>query len=220
MHLLIVAATPFEIAPLKTWIDAQFQQKTDSVYQNGSLTVQLLVTGVGVTATAFHLGWLLSREKPDWVINAGIAGAFSPNLPLGTVVQVVQERFGDLGVEESDGRFTDVEEMGLWPYALMSNPHPPLPSLTTCKGLTVHKVHGSTASIELIRTKYPDAEVESMEGAAFFYACLAAGAHFAEIRSISNRVEPRNREAWELPLAINNLNKVLIQILETIQQQS
>jgi futalosine hydrolase len=218
MVIVIVAATPFEIAPLKTWLDEQFQRKTENVYQAGSLTVQLLITGVGVTATAFQLGWMLSREKPDWVINAGIAGAFSPNLPLGTVVQVIQERFGDLGVEEADGSFTDVEELGLWPYAVMSNPHPPLPSLRTCNGLTVHKVHGSTASIQLIRSKYPDAEVESMEGAAFFYACLAAGTPFAEIRSISNLVEPRNREAWDLPLAINNLNKVLIQILEAIQQ--
>ena len=178
----------------------------------------MLVTGVDVTATAFHLGWILSREKPDWVINAGIAGAFSPQWPLGTVVQVVQERFGDLGVEEADGHFIDVEEMGLWPYAEMSNPHPPLPSLGVCKGLTVHKVHGSTASIQKIRLKYPDTDVESMEGAAFFYACLAAGVPFVEIRSISNLVEPRNREAWDLPLAINQLNKVLIQILETIQQ--
>lgn len=216
MVIVIVAATPFETAPLKTWLEAQFQQKTENVYQNGPLTVQLLITGVGVTATAFHLGWMLSREKPDWVINAGIAGAFSPQLPLGTVVQVVQERFGDLGVEESDGHFTDVEEMGLWPYAVMSNPHPQLPSLQACKGLTVHKVHGSTASIQKIRSKYPDVEVESMEGAAFFYACLAAGATFVEIRSISNLVEPRNRDAWNLPLAINNLNMVLIQILETI----
>lgn len=217
MNLLIVAATPFEIAPVKAWLEAQFQQKTENVYQNGPLTVQLLITGVGVTATAFHLAWILSREKPDWVINVGIAGAFSSQLPLGTVVQVVQERFGDLGVEEVDGSFTDVEEMGLWPYAIMSNPHPALPSLQACRGLTVHKVHGSETSIQNIRSKYPDAEVESMEGAAFFYACLAAGVLFAEIRSISNLVEPRNRGAWDLPLAITNLNKVLIQILETIQ---
>lgn len=218
MHIVIVAATPFEIAPLKAWLDQQFQQKTDNVYQHGALTVQLVITGVGVTATAFHLGWILSREKPDWLINAGIAGAFSAQLPLGAVVQVVKERFGDLGVEEADGRFTDVEEMGLWPYAVMSNPHPPLPSLRSCNGLTVHKVHGSTASIERIRSKYPDSDVESMEGAAFFYASLAAGIPFAEIRSISNQVAPRNRDAWDLPLAINRLNSVLRQILETIQQ--
>jgi len=56
-------------------------------------------------------------------------------------------------------------------------------------------------------------QVESMEGAAFFYACLMAEVPFLEIRSISNFVEPRNRDAWDLPLAIGNLNQVLAEIL-------
>jgi futalosine hydrolase len=77
-------------------------------------------------------------------------------------------------------------------------------------------VHGAEASIQKIRDKYPEIQVESMEGAAFFYACLAAGVPFAEIRSISNRVEPRNRDAWDLPLAIRNLNGVLVGMLEVM----
>ena len=38
------------------------------------------------------------------IINAGIAGAFNRSLKIGDVVQVVSEQFGDLGVEEKDGR--------------------------------------------------------------------------------------------------------------------
>ena len=56
-----------------------------------------------------------------------------------------------------------------------------------------------------------------MEGAAFFYACLLAKIPFLEIRSISNYVEARNRETWNLPLAINNLNQILIEILEAFR---
>jgi futalosine hydrolase len=55
-----------------------------------------------------------------------------------------------------------------------------------------------------------------MEGAAFFYACLAAKVPFVEIRSISNRMEPRNRDAWDLPLAVRNLNEVLVGILGVV----
>lgn len=216
MHILLIAATPFEIAPTIAWLESNFQQKSEGLFEKENLLVQVLVTGVGSTATAFYLGRFFAQYRPDWVINAGIAGAFDPKLNLGDVVQIVSERFGDLGVEEGDGRFTDVAELGFMPQSLLNNPQPPLPNLISCEGLTVNKVHGTEVSIQKIRAKYPDAQVESMEGAAFFYACLAAGVPFAEIRSISNRVEPRNRDAWDLPLAIRNLNEVLVSMLEAV----
>jgi futalosine hydrolase len=137
------------------------------------------------------------------------------------VVHVVSERFGDLGVEEADGRFTDLFELGLLessqkPYVngLLYNPGASESRfLPPVKGLTVHKVHGNETSIAAIRQKYPDAQVESMEGAAFFYGCLQSDVSFLEIRGISNYVEPRNREAWQLPLAIEHLNRTLIEML-------
>lgn len=218
MHILLVAATPFEISPCLQWLSADFQQPAEGMYLYKALQVQVLITGVGSTATAFQLGLALGQKRPHWALNAGIAGAFDPQLPIGTVVQVGQERFGDLGVEEADGRFTDLEELGFSPVGLLSNPHPPIPNLPISQGLTVNKVHGTATSIRQIQDKYPDVQVESMEGAAFFYACLAAGVPFAEIRSISNRVEPRNREAWNLPLAIKHLNEVLMGMLKQLAE--
>jgi len=214
MQILLVAATPFEIAPTITWLQTHFQQSAEGVFEKEGLVIQTLVTGVGMTATAFHLGNFFTQNRPDWAINAGIAGAFDFNLNLGDVVQVVSERFSDLGVEEADGRFTDLAELGFLPQSSFSNPQPPIPNLSSCNGSTVNKVHGTEASIQKIREKYPEVQVETMEGAAFFYACLASGVPFAEIRSISNRVEPRNRDAWDLPLAIRKLNEVLVGMLE------
>ncbi|MDO8365808.1 MAG: futalosine hydrolase [Saprospiraceae bacterium] len=216
MHILLVAATPFEIAPTFAWLENNFQQKSEGTFDKETLRVQALVTGVGMTATAFHLGHYFGQHRPDWSINAGVAGAFDPNLNLGDVVQIIAERFGDLGVEEADERFRDVAELGLSNHSILSNPQPPIPNLPGCKGLTVNKVHGSHRSIQQIQEKYPEVQVESMEGAAFFYACLAAGVPLLEIRSISNRVEPRNRDAWDLPLAIRNLNEVLVGMLESL----
>lgn len=216
MHILLTAATPFEIAPTVQWLDAHFQQKSEGFFERDSLVVQTLVTGVGMTATAFQLGHFFAQNRVNWAINAGIGGAFDPSLKLGEVVQIVSERFGDLGVEEADGRFTDLTELGFSSQSMLSNPTEPIPQLPVCQGLSVNKVHGSAESIQKILSKYPAVQVESMEGAAFFYACLAAGVPFVEIRSISNRVEPRNREAWDLPLAIQRLNEVLVGILSAI----
>ncbi len=176
-----------------------------------------------MTLTAFNLGGLFARQCFDLVVNVGIAGAFTRSLNIGDVVNVTSERFADLGVEEADGRFTDVHELGLVdanaaPFTngeLLNPSAAGFDFLPKCKGLTVNKVHGFQPSIDAVVKKY-EAEVESMEGAAFFLTCLLVGASFLQIRSISNYVETRNRAAWDLPKAIKNLNNVLIEIVETI----
>ncbi|MCB0521741.1 MAG: futalosine hydrolase [Saprospiraceae bacterium] len=220
MKVLIVSATPFEVAPLKDHLAAHFENPSAFHYQKNNLEVKLLVTGVGMAHAAFALGAVFASQKFDLAINAGVAGAFNRSLKIGDVVNVVAEQFGDLGVEEADGRFTDAFELGL-----IDPPQPPFingklynPSagefdfLPKQNGLTVNKVHGTQQSIDAIAQKYK-ADVESMEGAAFFLACLLTGMNFLEIRAISNFVEPRNREAWDLPLAIGNLNQVLIELI-------
>jgi futalosine hydrolase len=218
MHILLVAATPFEIAPTLAWLEKKFQQPSEGIFKQGELVVQTLVTGVGSTATAFQLGAFFAKNRANWAINAGIAGSFDPEIGIGTVLQVISERFGDLGVEEADGRFTDVAELGFSSLSVLKNPQTSIPQLPVCQGITVNKVHGSAVSIQKILEKYPDVQVESMEGAAFFYACLAAEVPFVEIRSISNRVEPRNRDAWNLPLAIQQLNEYLIKMLASLEE--
>ncbi|MBK8919929.1 MAG: futalosine hydrolase [Saprospirales bacterium] len=224
MHILVVAATPFEIAPTLIFLEQNFQQTGEFYFEKGRLRIQLLITGVGAARCCWFMGQLLAVARPDWAVNAGVAGALDRSLSLGTVVQIKSDFFGDLGVEEADGRFTSVFELGLCapeepPFinGLLYNPAAAEADfLPAARALTVNRVHGHAASIELIREKYPGAQVETMEGAAFFYACLLANIPFVAIRSISNYVEPRNREAWELGRAIEQLNLVLIQMLESI----
>lgn len=222
MEILLVAATPFEIMPVQEWLQSRFSKTEKGGFRKNDLTVSTLVTGVGIAATSWSLGNYFARKQPDLAVNAGVAGALDLSLSLGDVLQVVSERFGDVGVEEADGRFTDLFELGLLepsekPYinGLLYNPAAAESRfLPQVKGLTVSKVHGYGPSITAIRQKYPDAQVESMEGAAFFQACLLSDVSFLEIRSISNYVEPRNRDAWQLGLAIENLNRTLVEMLE------
>ena len=73
-------------------------------------------------------------------------------------------------------------------------------------------MHGHEPSIAEVTARYaPD--VESMEGAAFMYACLVAGVPFAQVRTVSNRVERRNREAWDLKGAVDELGRVALTLL-------
>ena len=225
MNILIVAATPFEIDALRSHLKEQYVQTAEHQFQKGDVNVALLITGVGLPLTSYALGRVLALEEWHLVINAGIAGSLSPQLEPGSVVQVVTERFADLGVEEADGSFTSVHEMGLIeknqkPFhsdGRMHNQHAQgFDFLPQANGISVNRVHGSARSIEQLKAKFPDAEVESMEGAAFFYACLMEQRPFLEIRSISNYVEPRNRDNWEVEKALTALNDTLIELLQSL----
>ncbi|MEL7159951.1 MAG: futalosine hydrolase, partial [Bacteroidota bacterium] len=127
---------------------------------------------------------------------------------------------GDLGAEDRDGSFLPLRELGLFPgipydeneVLRLPEGYAPLP-LRECAGLTVNRVNGTAASITAVRKYFPDAQVESMEGAAFFHTCLLAGLEPVELRAISNYVEPRNRKAWKIGEAIGNLNAQLRTLL-------
>ncbi|MEM9918961.1 MAG: futalosine hydrolase [Bacteroidota bacterium] len=225
MKLLIVSATPFEVAPVNEHLTQHFKTNKEGFLQRGQLEVQLLCTGVGMTATAYALSRQLQHQQYDLIVNAGIAGAFSGRgLQIGDVVSVASEQFADLGVEDSQAKFTDVHEMALvdgnsFPFSgskLLNPSADQYKFLPSVAALTVNKVHGSAGSIQKIMEKYP-ADIESMEGAAFFYCCLMEKQNFLQIRSISNEVEVRNKDNWNIPLAIDNLNKVLLQMMEITQ---
>ena len=90
-------------------------------------------------------------------------------------------------------------------------------SLLSRKGITVNTVHGNEKSIENIIERFsPD--VESMEGAAFFYSCMMKNVSCIQIRVISNIVERRNKDNWNIPLAIKNLNDFLPELFKTIEK--
>ena len=83
------------------------------------------------------------------------------------------------------------------------------------KGITVNTVHGDEMSIRnIINSMNPD--VESMEGAAFFMVCQRFNIRCIQIRAISNKVEKRNLDNWDIDVAIKNLNKELHDIINTL----
>ena len=224
MHLLIAAATGFEISPLEEWLQANCHRVNNYSYRLGHARIDLLITGVGIPLSAYSFGKIFAQQSYDLAIQAGIAGALDRSLEIGEVVQVTSESFGDLGVEEADGSFTSAISMGLidanqLPFVNGLLPSPAeagLPAfLKQVRGTTVMKVHGQEKSIAAFRER-SDAQVESMEGAAFAYACLLEQQSFLQIRSISNYVESRNREAWNIPLAIENLNQVLKDMMQIL----
>ncbi|WP_353129578.1 futalosine hydrolase [Parapedobacter pyrenivorans] len=196
MDILVVAATEAEILPF-LGLSPQQRQGIDT-----------LVTGVGMVATALAIGQRLASTRYDLLLNVGIAGSFDKSIALGEVVCVVQDTFSELGVEDGD-QFVNSELLGLAQCTFISDQrHTMLLSLRKCSGITVNTVHGNEDTInEVVNRLNPD--TESMEGAAVFYAGHHFGIPVIQVRAISNYVERRNKANWQLPLAIDNLNRWL-----------
>ena len=72
MNCLIVSATAKEISPFLTYYRSS-DKKPD---------VDILVTGIGLTAATYSLLKQISLKKPGLIIQAGIAGCFDKNISL------------------------------------------------------------------------------------------------------------------------------------------
>jgi futalosine hydrolase len=92
--------------------------------------------------------------------------------------------------------------------------------LPVAHGITLNTVTGTQGNADKIIKKYPEVEIENMEGASFFYVCLKENIPFMSIRSISNYVEDRNKEHWKMDEAIESLNKTVTDLLEIIKDIS
>src|SRR5690606_8092612 len=83
-----------------------------------------------------------------------------------------------------------------------------LPDAVPGEILTVSTVTGTATRAAWLRTRYPGAVAEAMEGFGVATAAARAGVPFAEVRAVSNTVGPRNREAWKIPDALTALERV------------
>lgn len=224
MDILITSATINEIKPLADYLGCKTIKKYgfgSADYKNNS--IHIFITGIGIMQTAFCMGsHLMERDTYDLIINMGIAGSFDRKIKLGETVNVVKDRIADIGAEDGDD-FLDAAELGLLKsnqISFTSNLKgfkniSALKHLKKVNAITVNKVHGNEISIQKILKKYKP-QTESMEGAAFFYIANFERIPCIQIRAISNYVERRNKNNWNIPLAIRNLNKTAIKLLKDI----
>lgn len=218
-QILIVAATAAELAPTFKKYQINFNASV-ALYssQLKNTKVNFLITGVGMVNTAFQLG-KISNIKFDVIINAGIAGTFDSNMPLGQVVLVMQDELAEMGAEDGDDfiLFNDLNLGGSSIFtAKYDDEIKAINHLPKVNGITVNKVHGKIKSIEKTK-QFFNADVESMEGAAFYRATENMAPIVIQIRSISNLIEKRDKSKWQIPLAIKNVNACLINIIESIE---
>lgn len=214
MNCLLIAATAKEINPF-----LDYYRKTKK-----SIPIDVLVTGIGLTATAYHLTKQFSIKRPDLVIQAGVAGCFNNQFPLGSVVTIKQDTIADESVVELKKLKTlfdlKLVPQNQFPYkkGWLINPGTAMlkkSNLKIVNAISVNQISTSKQMIEFYQKEF-NPITESMEGAALHYVCLMEKIPFLQLRSVSNYIGERNKKNWDMKKSIFNLNNELINILENI----
>ena len=220
----MVTATAAEIGPFVAGLRRTVERGPRVIqYAGAGHDIDVLVSGVGMVATASWVSRALAHERYDLALNLGVCGSFDRTIEPGTVVHVVSDRLAELGAEDGDA-FLTIQQLHLLdddepPFSggRLVNQSPPanatLCGLRAVDGITVNTVHGHERSIAGVTERFAP-HVESMEGAAFMYACLTHELPFAQVRAVSNLVEKRNRKAWKLTEAIGRLGETARRILD------
>lgn len=217
LKVLIVTATSAEAGSVR---NIKGIVSSEEGFRIGNCVADLIVTGVGSVATAWAMKqWLSMNSRPDLVVNAGIAGSYRDNIVAGDVVMPLSDCFADLGVETPDGFMTLTEaglrQPGQPPFRMIASNRFTESAgeyIRPVNAITVNTVTGSEASQKSLVRKY-NPDIETMEGAAFFYICIMEDIPFLAVRAVSNKVGPRNRKEWNIPLALDNLSAGLGELL-------
>jgi futalosine hydrolase len=216
MNCLVVAATVIEITPFLE----KFRSKKGLAFNNN---IDVLLTGIGLTATTYSLSKQLHIKRPDIIIQAGIGGSFDTSVPPGSVLAIKQEAIADQSVIESDKLKTMFDlklvPQDQYPFSKgwLVNKSDILKKvkLKKVKGVSTNEITTSAEKVKFYKATF-DPVVESMEGAALHYVCLMEKIPFLQLRSISNYIGERNKKNWNMKESIINLNNELISLLQKL----
>jgi futalosine hydrolase len=198
--------------------------------------VLLCVGGMGKVNAAHAAALMIAEFSPDALFIFGVGGAYpASGAVVGDIVLAQVEIAGDEGVLTHDG-FKDMEYIGI-PllktatsviFTTYPAPEPllkqALRTLDASSGpgrthvhvgpfVTLSTCTGTTARARELEERYHGL-CENMEGAA---AAQVAGLHaipWLEVRGISNIVEDRDTQKWDIPKAAEACQKAVLRILE------
>ena len=206
--------------------------------------VDFLLSGIGIASTAYKITrqiYMARREgQPyDIAVNIGVAGSFDmEKFPLGSIGVIESEHFGDLGIEldisagfqtlfdykilESETfpyrggallRSMTMENNGDNNVELLNRMECFAGTFPKAAGVTVQTFSGNPQKVETVYNKFAP-QIESMEGAAFYYVCIWEHLPALELRSISNAVGERDRSKWDTSKALKAIEICMTQFFE------
>ena len=228
MNILITAAEQEELdCAIKAY--GELKEKLGN-----EIKFHFTLTGIGSTQASHTVTreiyrGMLRNEPFNLVVNIGIAGSYDMNLfPMGSAAIIEKEFFGDLGFETDNG-FKDLFQYGIlqkigFPYkdgalVRIESEHngleEALAKYSKGIGVTVQTVTGDPQKVEALHKRY-NPHIESMEGAAVYFASIHENVPCFELRTVSNAVGERDTKKWNIPAALDTLYKCCCQIFASL----
>ena len=191
-------------------------------YSHTQHNIKVFISGIACYNTLYKLTKECITYKPDLIIHAGIAGAFSNELAITSVVSVVEDCFADVGVNTKDD-FSTIFDLGLahendFPFTsgTLKLPQTGIHSIVPpVKGVTVNSITADTARREFLEKKFSP-QVESMEGAAVHFICLQESIPCVHFRGISNYVGDRNKQNWDIQNTLTQIHKTINEYISLV----
>ena len=235
--LIILSATAYEQQRLRDSLQQATTQymglRTWVRGMIGTRSVVLIETGIGAVNTAQALTVALQEIDPELVLQIGIGGAYlGSGLDKGDLALASEENYGDLGVITHAG-WSPADEIGI---PILStdrdyyNTYPVDPALVAraqhileqsgecvVQGpfVTVQQCTGREDIGNELAARF-NAICENMEGAAAAHISTLYAVPFLELRAISNHVEDRNKDAWDIPRAVQRVQIAVRKFIEAL----
>ncbi|MBI5027173.1 MAG: futalosine hydrolase [Nitrospirae bacterium] len=240
--VLLISSIPLESEKIRVGLKrvTTFKHGDKSVYK-GKLSgrnVLLINSGIGKINAGHAATAMIENYPVSSVISFGVGGAYpSSGLGIGDIAVASKEIYGDEGVITSKG-WSDVKEIGIplvqkgrkkyfneFPldkklvekavksFNLVTRHSSLVTNVKSGPFVTVSTVSGSASRAREMQERF-NAICENMEGAAVAHVCAMYGIPMIEIRGISNIAGNRDREKWDMKLAAENCQRVVLEFLK------
>ncbi|HSO19825.1 MAG TPA: futalosine hydrolase [Desulfosarcina sp.] len=235
--VLVAAAVTEEAAPLiaamETPATSSRGGRRITFGRIGPVPAAVIVTGPGMANTVQALTAAIENDRPGLILQTGCAGAFAGvGLAVGDIGIAEREIDAQSGIEadspgnppdplpfpilERDGQriFRDYPtDPDLCDRALLLLTGAMAPAAVR-KGpfVTVATVTATADQAARLQNRFSSI-MEAMEGAGAAHVAWHYQIPFLEIRAASNRVGPRDRNAWNLPLAFSRAAEAVCRLI-------
>ncbi len=181
--------------------------------------------GVGKVNAAMSAQFVIDRHRPDWIVNAGVAGSFL-DLPIGTVVLAkgfVQHDMDTTAMGDPIGLVSTVNQV----YFPTDQPER-TEAILTALGVAHETGDVATGDAFMVRGDRADWVARTfsptlceMEGCAIAQVCLRNGVDFTALKSVSDRLcrENNAQEYFNFPQAMAKLNTVVLPFARALRDE-
>ncbi|MEA1968819.1 MAG: futalosine hydrolase [Thermodesulfobacteriota bacterium] len=245
--ILILSATRMEISPLLKNVEVTSETVSAAgrriiSAKHGKREFKLVITGPGTINCAQALTGALEHQKPDIVLQTGIAGIFKETgLKLGDIGIADSEKYIHTGIENPrsslaldplpfdlikeniltrKGIFPVNRELADQAYAILSE-HFSKKKCQVIKGpfITVSAITSTQKKADKLFSLFSPC-MEAMEGSAAAHVTALYKTDFLEIRAGSNYVGKRDKNRWDIPFAAKRVCQATALFLEQYRKLS